>query len=115
MPDTQYNHTTMELQRPPVSLGERLFYILQVAVPVMLTLVIIALVLFRNDVLNRFDAEATRTRTVACAAVKQSNDDLDSFLARTLGRDPRPEAQQFIADLKSDHAKTYSRCLATTR
>lgn len=85
--------------------------ILEGLVPVLLTAVIVSLILFRVDVTQRFNHTAHDIRVTACRAVKESNDDLDAFLAKTLSKNPTPESKRFVDDLADSHAETYRTCL----
>lgn len=90
--------------------GERVKLVLDALVPVLLTAVIISLILFRVDVLHRFDLASSQVQVTACQAVKESNDDLDALLAKQV-EGGTPEAKQFVADLAADHKATYAKCL----
>lgn len=104
--------TEIEIPVPPRPRADTLRAVLDFSIPILLTFVIVSLVLFRVDVTHRFQQTAHSVQATACGAVRDSNADLDAFLAAQALRVKDPGFQQFVDDLKADHKVTYSRCLA---
>ena len=93
--------------------GDVLRDVMDGLIPVLLTAVIVALLLFRVDVSEKFHQTALSVQATACAAVKASNDDLDRFLQAQADTARNPQFQAFLDGLKADHADTFRKCVRT--
>ncbi len=111
---------TIVIPDRPSDAGDLLRNILEMLVPILLTAVIIALILFRVDVTHRFEQTATTVQTTSCVAVKESNDSTYRLWASQIKANPdststpakRAQVDAFLTALRANDKAIYDKCLA---